>query len=228
MKRYATEFTGTFFLVLIVGLTIAQNLADAPLAIGAGLAGLVYMGGPISGAHYNPAVTLAIHLCGKPGRREFSAYLAAQLSGATAAAFAVRGLTGTFAIVAPDPATSAVAALAAEALFTFALALVILNVAISPRAEGNGYYGVAIGLTVMGGAYAVGPVSGGAFNPAVGTGPILAALAGGGGLGHLWIYWAGPLAGAVAAAAFFRLQHLQRQERAGEVRPGPSRDASGH
>ena len=83
----------------------------------------------------------------------------------------------------------------------------ILNVATSPRTEGNSYYGLAIGFTVMTGAFAVGGISGGVFNPAVGTGPILAALAGGGSASSLWLYWVGPVAGAALAVPVYRMQH---------------------
>ena len=216
MARYATEFTGAFFLVLTIGLVTVQGVVPAPLAIGAALMVLVYMGGHISGAHYNPAISIAIMMRGKLDRRELLPYVMAQIGGGALAALAVAGLTGGFLVVAPASGTSAAVALLAELLFTFALALVILNVATSPRTEGNSYYGLAIGFTVMAGAFAVGGISGGVFNPAVGTGPILVALADGGSLDALWIYWAGPLAGALLAVPVYRLQHRT----AGEVERG--------
>ena len=208
MGRFVTEFIGTFFLVLVVGLVVVQEIPAAPVAIGAALTALVYMGGHISGAHYNPAISLAFLLRGELDRADLLPYMAVQIAGATAAAFAVRALTGEFLNVAPATEVSAAAALCAEALFAFVLALVILNVATSPHARGNAYSGLAIGFTVMAGAFAVGGISGGAFNPAVGTGPILAALAGTGGLGNLWIYWVGPVAGAALAVPVYRFQHL--------------------
>jgi aquaporin Z len=98
-------------------------------------------------------------------------------------------------------------AILAEVLGTFALTLVILHVATHPATEGNSYYGLAIGATVTAGAYAVGGVSGGAFNPAVGLGPIVVdALAGGGTWANLWLYLVGPLGGALLAVAVFRIQ----------------------
>ncbi|HIB08752.1 MAG TPA: porin, partial [Gemmatimonadetes bacterium] len=91
---------------------------------------------------------------------------------------------------------------------TFALVLVILNVATSPATEGNSYYGLAIGFTVLAGAYAVGPISGGAFNPAVGFGPILVdALAGEGSFENLWHYIVWPIVGGLLALPVFRMQH---------------------
>ena len=204
--KYATEFVGAFFLVLTIGLTVVQEVPLAPLAIGSALMVMVYMGGHVSGAHYNPAVSVALTLAGKLERRELLPYVASQLAGALAAAFTVRALAGEYLVVAPGPGVPAGAALLAEALFAFALALVVLNVAADPRTEGNSFYGLAIGFTVMVGAFAVGGISGGAFNPAVGTGPILAALADGGSVGDLWMYWVGPVAGAAGAVGVHRVQ----------------------
>ena len=206
MARYVTEFIGAFFLVLTIGFATLQDVVPAPLAIGA-LMVMVYMGGHISGAHYNPAISIAIAIRGKLDRADLLPYIAAQIAGALVAAVVVRNLTGDFLVVAPGAGVPAAAALLAEVLYTFARALVILNVATSPRTEGNSYYGLAIGFTVMTGAFAVGGISGGVFNPAVGTGPILAALAGGGSLGSLWVYWVGPIAGALLAVPVYRMQH---------------------
>ncbi len=209
MNRYATEFAGTFFLVLVIGLCLVHNPALAPLATGAVLVALVYMGGPISGAHYNPAISVAVHLCGHLDLRDCIIYMITQLSGAVLAALTVPLLTGEFAVMAPAAPTTPAVALAAETIFTCALTLVILNVAYAPRRASGGFHGVAIGCVVMGGAFAVGPISGGAFNPAVGTGPILVALAEGGTVNHLWIYWVGPLAGALLTVPLHRFQHAQ-------------------
>ena len=207
MAKYVTEFTGAFFLVLTIGLTTLQDIIPAPLAIGGALMIMVYMGGHISGAHYNPAVSIAIMIRGKLDRKDLLPYIASQLAGTIVAAFVIRSLTGEYLVVAPGAGVPTATALFAEVLYTFALALVILNVATSPRTEGNSYYGLAIGFTVMTGAFAVGGISGGVFNPAVGTGPILAALAGGGSAGSLWLYWVGPVVGAALAVPVYRLQH---------------------
>jgi aquaporin Z len=208
MSRYVTEAIGTFFLVLTIGLTVLDGSAFAPLAIGSALMVMVYMGGPISGAHYNPAVTIAIYLRGKLPASDVLPYIVSQLVGAVLASVAVWILLGETFALAPGVGVSVTSALLAEVVFTFALALVILNVATSDASAGNSYFGLAIGFTVMTGAFAVGGISGGAFNPAVGTGPIIVnALAGGGGWGDLWLYWVGPLLGGVAAVTVFRLQH---------------------
>ena len=207
MPRYVTEFAGTFFLVLTIGLVTLQDVVPAPLAVGSVLMVMVYMGGHVSGAHYNPAISIAIMIRGRLDRKDLLPYIASQLAGAITAAFTVRAMAGDYLVVAPGEGFPVATALFAEILHTFALALVILNVATSPRTEGNPYYGLAIGFTVMAGAFAVGGISGGVFTPAVGTGPILAALAGGGSAGALWLYWVGPVAGALLAVPVYRIQH---------------------
>lgn len=208
MRKYVTEFIGTFFLVLTIGLMVAAESPLAPLAIGSALMVMVYMGGHVSGAHYNPAVSLAVLLRGKmTSVGEFVGYLLSQLAGAIAASLVAWILTGRTFAPAPAPAASLGAALLVEFLFTFALALVVLNVAASARTEGNSFYGLAIGFTVAAGAFAGGAISGGAFNPAVGTGPILVhALVSGGSLANLWLYLVGPFLGGACAAVVFGLQ----------------------
>jgi aquaporin Z len=201
VNRYVTELIGTFFLVFTIGMVVVAGTAAAPLAIGSALMVMVYMGGHISGAHYNPAVTVGVYLRGAMEKADILPYIAAQLLGAWLAAGAVQLITGQTFAPAPGAEFGAVEALLAEILFTFALVLVILNVATAKATEGNGF-------TVMAGAFAVGGVSGGAFNPAVGTGPIVVdAIAGDGSFGNLWLYWVGPLLGSLGAVAVFRMQN---------------------
>jgi len=208
MHRYLTEMIGTFFLVLTVGLTVLDGTPFAPLAIGSVLMVMVYMGGHISGGHYNPAVTLGVMMRGAMEKTDAIPYMVAQLVGGVLASVMVMLITGgTFA---PAPAADAgmAAVLLSEFLFTFALVLVVLNVATDPDTEGNSYYGLAIGFTVMVGAFAAGGISGGAFNPAVGTGPILVrSLLGEGTLVNLWIYLVGPFTGGALAAVVYAAQH---------------------
>jgi len=207
MPRYLTEFIGTFFLVFTVGMTVTAESPLAPLAIGSVLAVMVYMGGHISGAHYNPAVTVALLLRNELAPRDGAPYLLAQLFAAFLASGAVFLVAGATFAPAPGAGATIGQAFLAEALFTFALVLVILNVATAKATEGNQYFGFAIGFTLMVGMFAVGGVSGGAFNPAVGTGPILFhMLFGGGTLGDLWLYWTAPLTGSFAAVVAFGLQ----------------------
>ena len=139
---------------------------------------------------------------------EMAQYWIAQLLGAVLGAMGGAWASGTAISVAPATTAGTGHVIGLEFLFTFALTLVILNVATSPRTEGNPYYGLAIGFTVMAGAFAVGSISGGAFNPAVGIGPnLVAMLRGTGSLGHAWLYLVGPCLGAVAAVPVYNLQH---------------------
>jgi aquaporin Z len=211
MRNYLTEFIGTFFLVLTVGLTVVNEVPLAPLAIGCSLMVMVYMGGHVSGAHYNPAVSLAVLLRGKMSSvGEFVGYIASQLAGAVGAALVVYGVLGKSFVPAPGEQASITGALLIEILYTFALALVVLNSAASAKTHGNSFYGLAIGFTIVVAAFAGGPISGGAFNPAVGLGPALVrAMVGGGTVGHVWIYLVGPLAGGALAAVVFGLQERE-------------------
>jgi aquaporin Z len=207
MKSYLTEFIGTFFLVLTVCLTAPTGNPLAPLAIGASLMIMVYMGGHISGGHYNPAVSLAAAMRGALPTGQLVPYWIAQLVGAVVAALAAQYALGKPFACAPGAGVGAGQALLIEFLFTFALCLVVLNVATAKKTEGNSYYGLAIGFTIVVAAFAGGGISGGAFNPAVGTGPILvSALVSGGNLSNLWLYLVGPLLGGVVAALVFKAQ----------------------
>ena len=207
MGKLLTEAIGTFFLVLTIGLTVITQTPFAPLAIGCSLMIMVYMGGHISGGHYNPAVTLAVVMRGGMPTRDVLPYWIAQIVGALLAALAVRVILGATFAPAPAESASVIAVLLVEILYTFALALVVLNVATAPATAGNSYYGLAIGFTIVVAAFAGGSISGGAFNPAVGIGPIIVnALAGGGTVGNLWYYIVGPLAGGALAAVVFNLQ----------------------
>jgi aquaporin Z len=207
MTKYLTEFIGTFFLVLTVNLTVMGQVPMAPLAIGASLMIMVYMGGHVSGGHYNPAVSLALTLRGKLPSSEFVPYVVAQLLGAIVASLAGWVIMGQSFAPAPAPTATIAAALLVEVLFTFALCLVVLNSACHPATKGNSFYGLAIGFTIVVAAFAGGGISGGAFNPAVGTGPTLVhALLGGGSFANLWLYLVGPFAGAFLASLVFKMQ----------------------
>jgi aquaporin Z len=210
MRNYLTEFIGTFFLVLTAALTLMNGTPLAPLAIGSSLMIMVYMGGHVSGAHYNPAVSLAVLLRGGIKLSEFLAYVASQIAGATAAALVAHAIVGR--TIAPHPAdgVSVTGALVVELLFTFALALVVLNSAASADTKGNSFYGLAIGFTIVVAAFAGGPLSGGAFNPALAIGMILVdSGVGDGSTAALWIYLVGPLAGGALAALVFGIQEQE-------------------
>lgn len=207
MKKPLTEFIGTFFLVLTICLAVQSGNPLAVLAIGVVLMCLVYMGGHVSGAHYNPAVSTALMLAKKMPGKDFGGYLVAQLVGGFAGAYVGWWLTGRSTPIAPGAGVPVAQALLAEVLFTFLLALVVLNVAASSKTEGKGFYGLAIGFTVVAAALAAGPISGGAFNPAVGIGLTLSHMMNGGGaVDQIWLYIVGPLVGGALAAMVFGVQ----------------------
>jgi len=201
MSKYLVELIGTFFLVFTVGCTVVGNGAGAlaPLAIGSALMVMVFAGGHISGGHYNPAVTLGVWLRGKCATKDVVPYMISQIIGSVLAALAVKYLK-TGATVTPM-SLSTLPALLAEFLFTFALVFVVLNTATAKGTAGNSFYGLAIGFTVMTGAFAVGNISGGAFNPAVAVGISVMRLAE---WPSIWVYWLAEFAAGAVAALLFR------------------------
>jgi aquaporin Z len=201
MNKYVAEFIGTFFLVLTIGCTVIGHGAGplTPLAIGSALMVMVFAGGHVSGGHFNPAVTLGVWLRGKCDAKDVAPYMISQAIGAALAAVAVKFLKGGAAVAPLQPAT--VPALVAEFLFTFALVYVVLNVATAKGTSGNSFYGLAIGFTVMVGAFSVGSISGGAFNPAVAVGISVLGLSS---WSNIWIYLVADFAGAAVAAGAFK------------------------
>jgi aquaporin Z len=194
MKKYTMEFIGTFFLV---------SGAAFGGAIGASLAliVMVYAGGHISGAHYNPAVSVAMLIRRKLSVADLPGYLGAQFLGAL-----VAGALVYYVFNSPGAGGCAVAeegiftALLAEFISTFALAFVVLNVATAKGTSGNSFYGLAIGGTVLAMATLFGRYSGGVFNPAVGLGlAIQKSLC----WQQVWIYFLAPIAGGAVAAYVF-------------------------
>ena len=194
MKTYIVEFIGTFFLVLGAAM---YGAVGATLC----LMVMIYAGGHISGAHFNPAVTLAVMMRGKSTLKNAVAYWVVQFAGAVVAAVIacyLFGKEGTGDCAIPDGGT--VKALAAEIIGTFALAYVILNVATTKGTAGNSFYGLAIAGTVLAMASTIGSFSGGAFNPAVGVGLSIQKTFC---WSQIWIYFVGPLAGGALAAIVF-------------------------
>lgn len=201
MNKYIAEFIGTFFLVLTIGCTVIGNGAGAlaPLAIGSALMVMIFAGGHISGGHFNPAVTLGVWLRGKCDSKDVAPYMTLQVIAGVMAALAVKFLKGDVSVTLLRPATFP--ALLAEFLFTFALVYVVLNAATANGTSGNSFYGLAIGFTVMVGAFSVGNISGGAFNPAVAVGISVMGLSS---WSNIWIYLVADFAGGAVAAGAFR------------------------
>ncbi len=201
MKKYLMEMIGTFFLVFTIGMSVLAggNGVIPPLAIGSVLMVMVYAGGHISGAHYNPAITLGVWIRGKCETKDVLPYMLFQMIGAALAAVLVRYVMpagqphpGSFPLL-PE--------LIAEFLFTFALVFVVLNTATSQDNAGNSFYGLAIGFTVLAGAFAVGAVTPAAFNPSVALGISMMGISA---WSKIWVFWVAELLGGSLAGVVFK------------------------
>ncbi len=205
-RKLLTEVVGTYIFFTCIALSSGAG-ALAPIAIGGALMVMVYMGGHVSGAHYNPAVSLAVFLRRKMPANELIAYWVAQLVGGTLGFLTGYLVSGRTAGIHPGKGVYLVSAVSVELLITAALALVVLNVAASKATAGNSFYGLAIGFTIMAGAFVGGPISGGAFNPAVGlAATIVDGVFHGGSWSDVWIYIVAPLAGGAIGALIHQLQ----------------------
>lgn len=206
--KYIYELIGTFFLVLTVGLTVLNPDSAgllAPLAIGSVLAVMVFAGAHVSGGHYNPAISLSVYVRGKLSVKDLGAYWLVQIIGAVIAAWIVMYLKGTSQAF---PIHFDVwKAFLAEFIFTFALCYVVLNTAYSKATKGNSYYGFAIGFTVLAGAYAVGPISGGAFNPAVALGITMLDISF---WANFWVFLFANLIGGIWSALVFKAAYSEK------------------
>src|SRR5579862_4944845 len=206
MNKYLTEFIGTFFLVLTIGCSVVIGGAGviAPLAIGSALMVMIYAGGHVSGGHYNPAVTLGVWVRGRCATADVIPYWIAQLIGAAVAAVVLNYLKGD--ISAKPMVLKTGPALLAEFLFTFALVYVVINTATAKGTANNSFYGLAIGFTVLAGAFSVGSISGAAFNPAVAVGISVMGLSS---WSNIWIYLLACLAGGLVAGLTFKFLNPQ-------------------
>jgi aquaporin Z len=207
MKKLLVEFIGTFFLTVTIATAAVLGTAGpmAPFAIASVLMAMIYAGGHISGAHYNPAVSLAVFLRGRCTANEFSRYVVIQLIAGCLAVFVARALVPGAAAIEPLKLISTPTVIA-ELLFTFALAWVVLNTATAKATAGNSNYGLAISFTLLAGAFTAGGISGGAFNPAVTTMLVV--------IGKLpaadcWMHLLPQILGATAAAYVFKLTHSE-------------------
>lgn len=200
MAKYLYELIGTFFLVLTIGCTVIPGSPGviAPVAIGVVLMVMIYAGGHVSGGHYNPGVTVAVWLRGKCPTTDVAPYILSQVIGAAGAALVAGFLVGE---KQPMGISNIPAALAAEFLFSFALCFVVLNVATAKGNAGNSNYGFAIGGVVLAGAFAVGGISGGAFNSAVAVGLGIMKLVK---FNDIWIHIGANIVAGVAAAGVFK------------------------
>jgi aquaporin NIP len=207
------EFIGTFFLIFagtgaiaVDAITHEVTHVGVSLVFGLVISVLIYALGHISGAHFNPAVTIGFCALGEfPGRR-VPPYIAAQIIGAIAASgvvFALFGRAGSLGVTTPHGAP--VVSLLLETLMTFLLVLVIFGSAVHGKAV-KSFAGLAIGGTIALDALFGGPISGASMNPARSLGPALVS----GMWSEQWIYIAGPLLGALLAVGAYRLMTGER------------------
>jgi aquaporin Z len=212
LRKYTMEGLGTFFLVLTIG--CCSIFSAASIAAAALVTALVYVGGPLSGGHYNPAVTFGIWMRGSLDKQLVLPYFLSQIGGALAAAVLIR-----FSFFQPEVVATQLSKrlemvnpfsphhmLIAEFLFTFALVFVILEVATNQVSRGNQYFGLAIGFTLLAGALSAGTISGAVFNPAVALSLPLMGLST---WTNLWVYVVGTFAGGAAAAVVYNFLHPQ-------------------
>ena len=201
-QKLTTEFIGTFFLSLTICTAAVYGSAGdyAPFGIAATLMVMIYAGGHISGAHYNPAVTVSIYLRGACEKDEVLPYIVSQVIAAVSAAIVVESLLFPDAL-SPEMADLGTDAIVAELLFTFALAYVILNVATTESTSGNGYYGAAIALVVLAGAITVGNISLASFNPAVTSALIVSGKLA---IADSWMHFVPQFVGAVMATYVYK------------------------
>lgn len=202
IRKYATEFIGTFLFLFTIGAAALGDSALAPIAIGAALMATIYAGGHISGAHYNPAVTMAAFVRGWIGLADAIGYgitqLVAGLLAMPVAKWVIHPAQTKTLTLSSGHALGA--AFVAELLLTFALCYVVLNVATSKSHPNNSFYGLAIGFTVAAGAIAVNAISGAVFNPAVAVGGAAIGLFS---WPTLWAYLVAQIVAGIAAGLVF-------------------------
>lgn len=205
--QYLAEFTGTYYLVLTVGFNVLTGSLGAAVSIGAILTVMIYALGTVSGAHFNPAVTLAVWLSAR-GLITFGdalLYIVFQMLGGICAGLTYMAIMNNAFFLAPAGRHGVASAATVEILYTTALCYVVLNVATTRKQEGNNYFGLAIGFTVVSAALAIGGISGCCLNPAVAVGATLSGTFyhGAGAATYIALYILGPLAGAGLACVFF-------------------------
>jgi aquaporin Z len=213
-RKLVVEFIGMFVFMFTVGMATEKAGAGvlAPIAIGFVLMVMVFAGGHISGGHYNPAVSTGVLIRGKMAANEWVPYVGTQVVAAVLAGLLVRAIGGHESAAAT---ASAGKMFVVELIFTFALVYTVLNVATARGTEGNSFYGLAIGGIVVVGAFAVGGVSGAAFNPAIALGASVTGLFK---WSHYWIYLIADLLGAVAAGMTFLYLEPEGEKAAGDMR----------
>eukprot|EP00933_Yihiella_yeosuensis_P075556 TRINITY_DN84_c0_g1_i1.p1 TRINITY_DN84_c0_g1~~TRINITY_DN84_c0_g1_i1.p1 ORF type:complete len:455 (-),score=137.24 TRINITY_DN84_c0_g1_i1:67-1431(-) len=211
VSALVSEFLGTYILVLTVGLNVLAKSKAAAFSIAASLMSMIYALGDVSGAHFNPAVTVAILASGRcpdlvPAKA--GKYIGAQMAGAIAAAYTYAAMYKgkTFAL-GPVGNFQWQHVAVAEIVFTFVLCYTVLCVAVSEKTKASHMFGLCIGSCVTVGGFAIGGISGGSLNPAVSVGIAASQILNGGLFWKAAVYSALEVAGGVAAAGVFKVTH---------------------
>lgn len=212
VEAYVSEFVGTFFLVLTIGFNVLQNTALAPISIGAMLMVMIFATGKVSGGHFNPAVTLGVYARGNITGDCACAYAMTQLLAGLVAGCCYLSILGASFSLGPGIGYTLGSVCIVEVLFTTALVFVVLSVATTMQDDGNWYFGLAIGFTVMAAAFAIGPISGCSLNPAVAVGVLMSNFLHTGSLrvSILLVYMITPLIGSLIAIVLFQI--IREQE----------------
>ncbi|MBK7796838.1 MAG: aquaporin [Saprospiraceae bacterium] len=204
MKKLIAELIGSFFICFVACLCYNSNLGQVSgIVIGLALMGMIYAGGHVSGAHYNPAVTLAALIRGKISVAEVPGYILVQLVGALLAGLMV----STFFLgvaKSVDVGMKVPQMMMGEMLGSFAIVYVLFNVVGSKDTAGNSFYGMAVGLTQAAIIIAMGSIAVVALNPAIALSCVASGVIG---FKDLWLYLVGELLGAVLAALYFVYIH---------------------
>merc|ERR1719388_716045 len=203
-EKYVAEFVGTYLLVFTVGCNVLSGSPVwAATSIACVLMVSIYALGGVSGANFNPAVSVTLGLSGKLDWKDVGIYSVVQIVAGICAGLSYGALFFKVFNLEPQPGFGWWDAALAEILYTFMLCFVVLNVATASKNAGNQFFGLAIGFVIIAGGYAAGNISGGAFNPAVAFGIDFASA----GLGFGWgfAYAAYELIGAALAAVLFRV-----------------------
>jgi aquaporin Z len=209
--KVLAEFVGTYYLVFVVGCNVLTNSIGAALSIGGMLMVMIYALGSVSGAHFNPAVTIAI-FGSQRGLLSFTdacLYMLGQIGGGFCAALSYWFLFGQTFTIAPVGQYSLMSAIIVEILYTMALCYVVLNVTTTRKQDGSNYFGLAIGFTIVSAALTIGGISGCVLNPAVALGCSLVAAMHDGSAAFLYtaVYFCIPFVGALLAdGAFYIVQ----------------------
>jgi len=207
MEAYVSEFVGTFFLVITIGFNVLQNTALAPISIGAILMSMIFATGKVSGGHFNPAVTLGVYCRGRIHGGSAFGYALTQLTAGLVAGCVYMNMLGASFTLGPGVGYNLAAVCIVETIFSAALVLVVLSVSTTAQDDGNWYFGLAIGFTVMSAAFAIAPISGCSLNPAVAFGVMFSSFLHTGYLrvSYLLLYMVTPIIGALIAVGLFHV-----------------------